>query len=120
MGDFDELFERMKRYYVHHNGLAKFEKVEEKITNSEKFKKLNEESIQRRAAPSETDFSIRLHEMSYFIFASAETTAMGGMIAIRNWNNVANRNNSICPKENVFLKGDNMMNRYQMKYKVGF
>lgn len=118
--NFNALFDRYKRYYIYQHGEAKYEKTKAKIRSSEKLNKLLQASIQYRMMPTEGDFGATLQEVLYFMFAGAETSVMGELLAMQYWNDTINAKYSFCGDATLLNNAQASLTRWQIYYPAGF
>lgn len=109
------LYTLYKTQYIFNNGQAKFNKIEEKILNSAKIAQLLNLSITHVTDPSEADFGAHIHSITYFIFANAETCAMGELIAMKHWDEKVNARYNFCSDHALCLKGEAVFRRWKIR-----
>ncbi|UBD69840.1 hypothetical protein NXV86_27560 [Bacteroides sp. BFG-257] len=87
----EEIIDGFSNEYIRHNGVEKFKKVYDKVSNSNKLAELDGRSLRLRLAPTAHDFLTALHTIPYFIFSSQYTCALGALFAIKLWDEKVNR-----------------------------
>lgn len=114
MYTFNYFYDRYKNYFIKKNGIAKFQKVEEKILSSKDLAKLHNESIRDKEAPTQADFGAVINQIGYFIFAGGETIAMAQLIAIKHWDEKINSVYSLCTESGLLHKAESVLNRWKI------
>lgn len=87
----DEIIDGFSNEYIRHNGVDKFKKVYDKVSNSNKLAELDGRSLRLQVAPTSHDFLSTINSMPYFMFSSQYTVALGTLFAIKLWNEKINR-----------------------------
>ena len=77
--------ERFKELYKTAFGIRKYEKVYQKIYNSNKIAKLFSLASEKHLAPHSLDYIYALNEIPYFMFSKGDTQALGAIIAFERW-----------------------------------
>lgn len=115
MYTFENLYNRYQEYFIYKHGQAKFNTIKEKIHNSSKLADLNKQSIQNKAAPPAAVFGASITTTPYFIFCSADTSALAEFIAIKNWNEGINSVHNFCTDRNLLFMGEDIIRRWRIR-----
>lgn len=86
----ETIYQSFSDYYKSKYGNDKFEKVKSKVMFSNKLSELNGMSIQRLGVPTARDFLSAIKSMTYFMFASKDTTILACLLAIKRWDEQVN------------------------------
>tara|TARA_B100000900_G_scaffold390087_1_gene383504 strand:+ start:870 stop:1247 length:378 start_codon:yes stop_codon:yes gene_type:complete len=87
---YEELLQDYSETFFIEFGRRKLEKIQRKIQTSKTISTLIYLSNQKRAVPNKNDFLYNLNEIPFFIFAKAETLALGGLLGLERWNQECN------------------------------
>lgn len=87
----EEIIDGFSNEYINHNGVDKFKKVYDKISSSNRLAELDGKSLRLHIAPTAHDFLSTINSVTYFIFSSQPTVALGALFAIKLWDEKVNR-----------------------------
>ena len=90
MGYIEKIIQQRKQSYSINWGPEKLEKIEYKIYNSQKIRKLIQQSQQKMISPNKNDFIYAVNEIPFFIFSKKETIFMGVICALDLWHKTVN------------------------------
>lgn len=89
--DYEDILLHNFNSYSREFGERKFKNVVDKVTTSNKIKKLNTYLKFHNLVPSSTEIIACLNEIPYFIFSRGQTQALAGLIVLQMWNDEVNR-----------------------------
>ena len=94
----------VEKFYLRKHGRDKYEKILQKVAESDKVKKLFDLSYHQRLSINYIDFGETLNSIFWFMFQSNETQAVAVLAMARNWNVKVNSHLQL--KSNMELRND--------------